>query len=75
MLDTSMNTLGNRRTRKNACSIHSGRPPWGEDDAQIGKVDGHVVHGHGLAEAAARSGKMEVPVWIITGTRSRWASS
>ena len=70
-----MKTLGNRRTRKNACSIHSGRPPWAMTMRRSGKSTATSSTAIGSPVRLRAPGKIEVPVWIITGRRSRCASS
>ena len=75
MDETSMKTRGKRRTRKNACSIQSGRPPCAITIVRSGKSTATSSTAIGSPVRLRAPGKMDVPVWIMTGSRRRCASS
>src|SRR5262249_906660 len=73
-------TFGWRRTRKNAASIHSGRPPCATRIVSFGKSIATSSTSIGSPRRLRAPGNTDVPVWIVTGmpascaTRYRSAS-
>src|SRR5271156_2431024 len=67
MPEMSMYILGWRRTRKKASFIQRGRPPWARITTRSGKSTPTSSARMGWAYTFRAPGKIEVPVWIITG--------